>query len=168
MKFLRIVLPLAAVLLVAGAKKQTFAVRFYAETGPNDSTVFSDPIQVQHPPHQIFVSKIPTVNEHDITAIYPFQAADGTRGCAFKLDSHGRLSLELTSTDKIGKTMVVIVGTRQVIDLLIDRKIDDGMLVIPSGLTEIEIEMLKKQYPVIGQKKGKKDHMETGPARTLQ
>lgn len=156
MKFSRrFVLPLAALLLVAAAKKPELTVRFYVETNARDGAAFSAPVKLQSSPRQIFVSNVPVINEHDIVGIYPFTAADGTAGCMFKLDEHGRMALEGVSIDKRGSTMVATLCGRQVIDFLINDRVSDGVLVIPRGMAAVEILALTKKYPVIGKTTGK-------------
>ena len=56
----------------------------------------------------------------------------------------------MLSTERRGSSMVIFVvtpkGIHQVIDVLIDKKVRDGVITIPSGLTALEIAALKKEY----------------------
>lgn len=173
MKFLRrIALPLAALLLVAGAKKPTYAVRFFVETNPNDSLTFAQPLKLLNSTKQIYVSNTSVASEHDIVGIYPVPAEDGTQGCAFKLGNEGRLSLEIASGQRRGMMLVVLVGGRHVADLLIDQRISDGIIFVRNGFTAQEIAMLSKQFPVLGpktkKKKEKEPKLESDSASKLQ
>jgi hypothetical protein len=146
--------------LLGMSHKAPVTVRFYVEANAHDTDHFATPIQLLHPPKTTFIEKIPTVNERMILAIYPFQAADGTFGCSFKLDQSGRLDLEVASTGHRGGSIVAFLstksGTHQVVDMLIDRPVTDGIITIPFGLTEAEVEVLTKEFPIVGQKKKRK------------
>ncbi len=156
---LRLLSALLALALLGMGSKPEITVRFYAEANPRDTEKFSKPITFRNPPREGFIQSVPAIHEKYIKAIYPFQARDGTWGCAFQLDNSGRINLEVVSTEKRGTSLVAFVstksGTHQVVELLIDKPIRDGIISIPSGLTELEIGALTKAWPVIGQKKRK-------------
>src|SRR5437016_4530879 len=125
MKFVRCSLvPILALLLIAAAKKQPqVTIRFFAETGPHDTSTFSLPVMMQNPPRKAYLDKIAVISERDVVAIYPFPADDGTMGCAFKLDEHGRLALDEITIEKRGTSLVGVVNGHQVTDMLIDRRV---------------------------------------------
>ncbi len=149
---------LAVVFLTGSAGQPPITVRFFAEANQQDTERFAAPAHLQYPtPHSAFIERIPTVSERDIVSIYPFPAADGTWGCAFKLEESGKLHLYVLSTERKGSSLVVFVQTklyvRQVIDMVIDKPNDDGIISIPRGFTQPEIAMLSKQFRVMGSKK---------------
>ena len=151
MKFASRLFPVLLALVCLGmAKKPSVSVRFHAEANARDGEAFSKPIMLQNPPREAFIEKVPSLNERSIKAMYPFQATDGSWGACFKLDNKGRIDLEVLSTSRTGSAMVIFVvtpkGIHQVIDVLIDRKIRDGVITIPRGMTELEITALKKEY----------------------
>lgn len=150
---LRALLALLIVFSCLGMAKKPppVTVRFHSETNPNDTTTFGMEVQLTNPPRQAFVSKVPDFSEADIAAVYPFPAADGTFGCAFKLDTHGKLALETMSRDKTGKVLVGVVNGRQVVNMIIDRPVTDGIVTIQSGLLPTEIALLQKKFPTLGQ-----------------
>jgi hypothetical protein len=150
-----LVLLMAGLLMGMAKKKPAVAVRFHAEANPSDGEQFVLPVQIGNPPRAGAVSRIPTISENDIAAIFPFQAADGTAGCAFQLDRHGTFALQTLSTDQKGKYLIAFVDGRQVADLLIDRTITDGLVTIPRGMAAAEITLLEQKYPVIGKPKKK-------------
>ena len=139
--------------------KPPVIVRFFVEANEQDTEKFATPIKLQNPPREAYIEKTPTISERMVKAIYPFQAANGTWGCSFQLDHSGRISLNVASTTQRGRSIVAFVGTKagthQVIDLLIDKVINDGVITIPYGMTELEIAALTKEYPVLGAKKKK-------------
>ncbi len=161
---LRGLLVVAACAALGMAQKPQISIRFFEEASPHDSDHFSRIIQFHHPPHQGYVTSIPSVHEGQIKAVYPFKAEDDTWGCTFFLDHLGMTSLDVVSTSRRGSTLVAFIstktGTHQVAELLIDKRITDGIISIPSGLTELEVDAITKNWPVLGPKKsksGKKD-----------
>ena len=142
LRLLPVVFALAC-LGMGGAPKIT--VRFYVEANPRDTEAFSTPITFTNPPRQAFIEKV--------RSMYPFQAADGTWGAAFLLDNKGRIELEAASTLRRGSSMVVFVvtkhGIHQVVDMVIDKPVRDGIITIPKGLTELEIRALAKEYKLM-------------------
>ena len=159
--FFRLILPLLALSFVAGAKKTPeVTVRFHTEANRLDGERFATPVQLRFPPRQTYIERVPSISERQIKAIYPFQAPDGSWGCAFMLDHSGKLNLEVISTERRGSSVVAFVstknGTHQVIDMQIDKVITDGIISIPSGLTEMEVGALQKAFPTIGQTPAKR------------
>jgi hypothetical protein len=140
--------------------KPDVTVRFFVEANSQDTDHFATPATLKNPPRDAFIEKTPLVSERMVKAIYPFQAADGTWGCSFKLDESGRISLEVVSTTHRGRSIVAFLstkkGTHQVVDMLVDKPIGDGVITIPYGLTEMEIALLTKEFHVLGQEKKKK------------
>ena len=158
MKFLRLAaIVLAACASLAMAKKYPVTVRFFAEANALDGSTFSNPIKFESARREGHIEKIPTVSERNIEAIYPFRAPDGTMGCAFKLDRSGTIALDVLSTERRGSALVAFVGTKkgvhQVIDMIIDRPVNDGIITIQRGLTTLEVVALRKQWPVMGERK---------------
>ena len=145
--------------LLGAAKKPAVAVRFHVEANARDGDVFAMPVKFRNPPRDGHVERVPSISERDVQAIYPTNAGDGTFGCAFVLNAHGRNALQTISTQKRGASLVVFVstktGTHQVVELIIDKPINDGVIFVPKGLTLLEIEALQKQVPTKGQKKRK-------------
>jgi len=157
--------PLLLCLCTGMAKKPDFMVRFYAEANEQDTERFASPVKLKYPPREAFVERVPTVSERNIKGVYPFPATDGTWGCSFKLDPSGRLALEIASTEHRGRAMVAFVGTKkgthQVIDMMIDQRISDGIITIQHGLTTLEMDMLQRQFPDM--RTGKKKAAEKAP-----
>lgn len=149
-KRLRQLLPLVALLLVAGAKKEpAVTVRFYTETNAKATDSFAVAVDLQTAHRKTFISKIPDISEHNIQAMYLFQNGDGSLGCSCLLDQDGKLALDTLSAEKRGTALVVVVNGREVIDLLIDKRISDGIVTIPSGLTPQEAKLLQKTFKQI-------------------
>lgn len=140
-------LPVLALCLVAAAKKESGpAVRFYTEVQAREGDPEVLSVQFQFPPHKGFVAKVPAISERDVREIYLFSAGDGSAGCSFFLGEHGKAVLDTLSIEKRGMSLVAAVNGRQVIDLLIDRRVSDGIITIPRGLTLPEAALLKKSF----------------------
>lgn len=134
------------------AKKPQLSVRFHVEAVGNAGGSFTIPAKFRNPPREGFIESVPFVSEKNIVSIYPMLHFDGTLGCAFQLDKSGALGLRTVSTDRRGASVVGFIatkgGTHQLIDLPIDRPITDGVIYVPTGLTQGEIQMLQKKYPL--------------------
>ena len=133
-------------------KKDILEIRIYGEGNKEEGDKFSAPITLLDG-RKAYLSIMPLLSEHDIKAIYPYKAADGSGGVYFKLDAHGANLLTEYSIEHMGKNgvLVVTINGRQVIDLLVDAPVRDGVFVIPYGLTMAEEARLVNALPIIGQ-----------------
>jgi hypothetical protein len=157
---------IAAVILALGSaafgssQKPSVTVRFHSEANPNDGTSFAMPAKLQYQRRDVHLNRVPALSERQIRKIYPFPAEDGSWGCVFQFDEQGRIRLETMSSAQQHTALVLFVGTKQgqhqVIDMLIDRPVTTGTFTVPRGLTEIEVKVMKTQFPVIGEEKVKK------------
>lgn len=136
----------------SNSKKDAFAIRIHGEGSPEDGEKFSVPI-VLLDGRKTALSIMPLLNEHDIKAVYPFRAADGSYGAYLRLDGHGSNLLTQYSLEKSGRNSVlaVMVSGRQVIDVMVDKPIRDGIFCIPSGMTLLESAKMANSFPVMGQ-----------------
>lgn len=155
MNALRLLAFAAALLALTGmSRKPRLTVRAHLEANGAEGAPFSLPVKFANPPRDGFMDTVPAFSERNITGMYPTPAGDGTWGCAFTLDTEGRIALETLSREHRGSALVVFVatkkGTHQVVDMVIDRPVSDGIFYIPRGLTAIEIEMLRKQFKLFG------------------
>lgn len=161
MKALRLLLLLTiAGALCGGAKKPKLTVHFHVEAIGNAGGQFTVPVKFANPPRDGYVETIAFASEKNIMTIFPVGNPDGTLGCAFQLDQSGRFALETISKDRRGASIVVTMrtktGSHQVIDMVIDKPIVDGIIYIPTGISPGEMQMLREQYPIMGQPKKKK------------
>jgi len=151
------ILPLVLLCFTAGGKKTPeTTVRFHTEANPRDGESFAVKVNLQNPPREAFIGKLADISEREITAIWPFDAGDGTFGCGFKLDNHGRMGLSVLSTQRRSQSLVVLVNGRQVIDMKIDAPVNDGVLTIQRGLTGEELEGFYRKWVVVGETKKRK------------
>ena len=123
---------LLAILIGAGTiiaeAKQYTSFRAHVEATVNDGPVFSNQLQLFG--RTVTLEKIPTLSERDVVGFQSYRASGGTHGVLFVLNDHGRLALDTLS-----------------VELRVDRRITDGKIYIPSGLTANDLELLKKDWP---------------------
>ncbi|MFL6568586.1 MAG: hypothetical protein ACJ8LI_05420 [Chthoniobacterales bacterium] len=149
----------AAVLLallvpgIAAAKKLHCTLRAHAEGSANDGEAFSTQMVSPSTGRPVVIEKIPTISEHDVVAFKPYPARNGTFGVIFLLDDHGKLALDTLSIEHRGRFLYIFVNGRPTAELQIDRRVSDGKLYVASGLTSADIELMKKDWPIIGAKK---------------
>lgn len=101
----------------------------------------------------VAIQKTPWITEHDVRAFSPYPAQDGTFGALFQLDEHGGVVLNTLSVERRGGFLFVFINGRMITELQIDKRVSDGKIYIPSGLTPEDIELMKKRWRLIGQRK---------------
>jgi hypothetical protein len=141
---------LLAVACLGGAKHREdpkIFVRFHIQTNELDAS-FSTPVTLVDPPRRVFVEKVPSISEKDISSFAPYRAADGSYSVAFQLDRHGQLTLQNLSLQKRGQMLMATVNGRLITPLTIDKPINDGVIYVPFGLTEAEIKALGEAFPI--------------------
>ncbi len=99
------------------------------------------------------MEKMPWISERDVMAFSPYPAANGTYGALLQLDEHGRVVLDTLSVERRSSLLFVFINGRQITELEIDKRVSDGKIYIPSGLTSADIELMKKDWRMIGKKK---------------
>jgi len=136
------VLPWSA--LHAGGGKGGHAFSFHTEgrEGDGPGRVFPLPVLGQERYFQLS----PDITMLDFEAFSVFPARDGqTMGAAFLLKHLAKSRLTQISASRQGTYMVVVVDGQPVDVMLIDRPIEDGVLVIWGGLNAGHIEYLTKK-----------------------
>lgn len=74
-------------------------------------------------------------------------------GALFQLDEHGQVILDTLSVEHRGGLLFVFINGRMITELQIDKRVSDGKIFIPSGLTASDIESMKKDWRLVGQRK---------------
>lgn len=146
----------AAVLLcTGGAKKPAIDLRIHGEGLAAEAPTFAFPATLING-RETFLARMPLITQREVKAVYPFPAADGTQGVYLKLDNHGAGLLQQHTMERSGRLLVVLLNGRQVSNLVVDRPVTDGIVSIPRGLGDGDIELLTTFFPVIGQEGRKK------------
>ncbi len=131
-------------------------VSFHLETSEGDYPKFAHAVKMGDPAQQYYFKLSPALTDGDVQWFYPFLAADGvTYGTAFKMGTHGSNVLQtLTSSpENQGKLFAVNVmpldsKSSPMRDYLqIDRRIDDGVVVIWQGLTDAHLRVFAQRFP---------------------
>jgi hypothetical protein len=137
----------------AEGKKPKSTLRVHVQANVHDTEVFSSNFRSQTTGKNMVIEKIPTISERDVLAFYPVPAADGSYGVLFQLDDHGKLALDTLSVEHRGRFLYVFVNGRPTAELQIDRRVSDGKLYVASGVTEKDLVLMRKDWPLIGQQK---------------
>jgi len=143
---------LGFVLIDAGAKQRQCTFRVHAQANPQDTDVFSLPAHSASG-KDIAIEKLAWISEHDVVAFSTYPAQDGTFGALFQLDDHGRTVLDTLSVEHRGRLLFIFVNGRMITSLQIDKRVSDGKIYIPSGLTAADVELMKKQWRSPGDRK---------------
>jgi len=144
---------LSVALTLAIAKQRHCTFRVHAQANPHDTDVFSTSTRARSSGKDVTIQKLPWITEHDVVAFAPYQAQDGTYGALFLLDEHGRVVLDTLSVERRGGFLFVLINGRLITELQIDKRVSDGKIYIPSGLTVADIEVMKKDWRLIGRRK---------------
>ncbi len=140
---LALVLVLAAAPGIAAQSHATF--RVHAEAKESHGPVFSTKEQLFG--RTVIFEKMPTISEQDVAHLKTYRAADGSYGALFELNEHGKLALDTVSIDRRGGRLFVFVNGRAITELQIDRRVSDGKIYLPAGLTAKDIQLLHKDWP---------------------
>jgi hypothetical protein len=134
------------------AKQRHCTFRLHAQANSRDTEVFATSVRAQVSGKTVAIEKTPWISEHDVIAFSPYSAANGTYGALFQLNEHGRVVLDTLSIERRGSFLFVFINGRPITELEIDRRVSDGKIYIPSGLTSADIELMKKEWRMIGQR----------------
>jgi len=137
----------------ATGKDRHCTFRVHAEANPNDTAIFSSSIRALFSGKQVAIERMPRLSERDVVAFYPYPIADGSYGALFQLDDHGQLALDALSIERRGSLLFVLINGRAITELQIDRRVSDGRIYIASGLTKADIDLMKKDWRLIGQRR---------------
>lgn len=145
------VLMVAVCLSAALAKPARCTFRLHCEANAHDTDVFATHYVSKFTGKPIVIEKTATITEFDVAGFYPVPASDGTFGALIQLNDHGRLVLDTLSVERRGSDLFVFINGRQITELQIDRRVSDGKVYVPSGLTSADIALMRKQWKMIGQ-----------------
>ncbi|HXX41166.1 MAG TPA: hypothetical protein VEI58_02755, partial [Chthoniobacterales bacterium] len=135
------------------AKERHCMFRAHTEANPNDSAVFSTSVRAMFSGKQVAIEKAARITENDVVAFYPYQVGKDNFGALFQLDEHGTIALESLSIDRRGTLLFIFIDGRPITELQIDKRVSDGQIYVASGLTKRDIDAMKKDWRLIGQKK---------------
>jgi hypothetical protein len=128
-------------------------LRVHAQANPADTEVFSTSVRAKLSGKEVAIERFARINEKDVQAFYPYPLGNGQFGALFQLDEHGRIALDALSVERNSGFLFIFINGRAVTELQIDKRVTDGQLYIPSGLTSADIEIMKKDWKLIGQRR---------------
>ncbi len=144
----------AVLFLVPGlAKERHCTLRIHAEANANDGAVFSTAIRSQFSGRKVVIEKTPSLSERDVVAFRPYPKPDGTYAVLLQLDDHGTMALDALSIERRGSFLFVFVNGRALTELQVDRRVSDGKIYLPSGLSSSDVELMRKDWRIIGERK---------------
>ena len=135
------------------AKQRHCTFRVHAQANQRDTEVFATSVRPEISGKDLSIEKMPWISEHDVTAFSPYPAQNGTYGALIQLDGHGRTVLDTLSVERRGRLLFVFVNGRLITALQIDKRVSDGKIYVPAGLTATDIDLMKKSWRLIGQQK---------------
>ena len=135
------------------AKQRHCTFRVHAQANPRDTEVFATSLRAQVSGKEVAIEKMPWISERDVMAFAAYPARDGTYGALIQLDEHGRTVLDTLSIERRGSFLFVFINGRFITELQIDKRVSDGKIYIPSGLTTADIDLMKKDWRLLGEKK---------------
>jgi hypothetical protein len=144
---------LLVTLPVGVAKERHCIFRVHVQGNPQDTAIFSTSVRAQLSGKEVAIEKTPWISERDVIAFSPYPAANGTYGALFQLDEHGRVVLDTLSVERRGSLLFVFINGRPITELAIDKRVSDGKIYIASGLTAADINLMKKDWRLLGQRK---------------
>jgi hypothetical protein len=137
----------------AGGKKgEDSGISFHmqGDASDNPKMVFGQLTNGQ----QMVYRRVPEFTTKDVAAFNPFPSQDGEGyGAVLQLKPSAKNRLAAITNANLNRWMLAMVNGRKVDAVLIDKQVDDGMLVIWKGIGAAEIEAFDKQVPRIGEKK---------------
>jgi hypothetical protein len=137
----------------AAAKERHCMFRVHVEANARDTAIFASSVRAQFSGKEIAIEKVPRISERDVVAFYPYTAGQGDYGVIFQLDDHGRIALDALSVEHRGGLLFMFVNGRPVTQVQIDKRVADGRIYIASGLSAADIDLMKKDWPLLGQRK---------------
>ena len=135
------------------AKQRHCTFRLHAQANAKDTGVFARSAHGRLSGKDVAIEKTAWISERDVMAFSFYPAGNGTYGALFQLDEHGRVVLDTLSVERRGRLLFVFINGRPITELEIDKRVSDGKIYIPAGLTSADIELMKKDWRMIGQRK---------------
>jgi hypothetical protein len=146
---------IAIVMLTAAAKDRHCQLRLHMEANLHDTVAFTTSVKAKISGRDVAMERIARISESEVTGFHPYHTADGSYGVLIKLNEHGRMMLEALSIERRGGLLFAFVNGRPITEFQIDKRVSDGKIYIPSGLSEADIKLMAKDWRLIGRKKSR-------------
>lgn len=140
----------APVALAAGDKKEKPTLTFHMEVDKAEGSKFLFPQKISG--QERYFSTSSDLGTLDIEAIQPFPAEDGVSyGATIKFTQRGTGRLSAVSGGNIGRLLLVFINGRLINALRVDQMINDGTIVVWSGISQQDIATLDQIAPHVGE-----------------
>jgi hypothetical protein len=140
------VLALTPAAFAGGKKDNKASITFHMETEGTDNPKMIFPQLANG--QQRFFRRMPEITTKDIESFSPFPSEfGGDYGLALKLKRAAANRLAAITNANQGRWMITQINGRVVDGILIDKQIDDGVLVIWKGVTLADINILDDVLP---------------------
>ncbi|HQW27968.1 MAG: hypothetical protein KA152_11735 [Verrucomicrobiales bacterium] len=150
----------------AGKQYKLYLVTFHIEGEETDNPKMITPVKLGQEHRQYFFSKLPSFTDSDIAWFYPFTASDGVSfGAAFRLKEHAAVELKALTLTHQGKLLGIRCSDAPLQAVLIDRPIDDGVIVIWNGLQQKHLQEFRRRFPHVDDFKPKNGPQFAEPQR---
>jgi hypothetical protein len=130
-------------------------VTFHLETeeGGNPKLVFP---QVDEGKQRWFMRN-PDISMKNMVSFVPFPSGNGNEyGIVFRLNDAGKRRVNTLSLTQQGKYLLAQVNGRVVDGVIIDKAVDDGLIVVWKGLTDADVKLFDEVLPRMGEEGKKK------------
>ena len=138
----------------AGNPKNKASISFHLETDASDNPKMIFPQQVSG--QTKYFRRVPEINLKDFVSYSPFPAENGEGvGLVLRLKEPASRRLSAITNTNQRRWLIASVNGRILDGVLIDKQIDDGVLVVWKGATMEDIALIDKALPRTGEE-GKK------------
>jgi hypothetical protein len=150
-----LVLALAPAVFAGGKADNKASVSFHMETESTDNQKMIFPQEVAGQTR--YFRRVPEITTKDVVSFSPFPAeAGGDYGIVFRLKENAARRLTAITNVNQGRWMIAMINGRVADGVLIDKQVDDGVVVIWKGVTLADITVFDDSLPRIGQEGRKK------------
>jgi hypothetical protein len=133
--------------------KASISVHLETESSENPKMIFQQEIGGR----TRYFRRTPDISTKDVISFSPFPSeGGGDFGVVFKLKEHVAKRLAAITSSNQGRWLIISANGRPVDGVLIDKQIDDGIIVAWKGIDLADIEVFDDSLPRIGQEGGKK------------
>ncbi|RFC46112.1 MAG: hypothetical protein DVB23_001748 [Verrucomicrobia bacterium] len=151
-----VLLIFGAVSMASSKKGTAVFLSFHLETSKDDWPKNAQAVKMGDPAQQYYFKLSPVITDGEVKWFSPFISQDGvTYGCAFKLSQHGTNILQQVTSapENHGK---LLASNMQPLDadsgplrsyVQIDRRVDDGILVVWDGFTDRHLRLFAERFP---------------------
>jgi hypothetical protein len=141
---------LAPAVMANGIKQEKPTLTFHMEVDRAEGSKFVFPQNVAG--QDRYFSTSSDLGTVDISAIQPFPAQDGVSfGATIKFTQRGSGRLSALTGSNVGRLLLVFINGRLINALKVDQMINDGTIVVWSGISQQDIATLDQIAPHVGE-----------------